>query len=269
MRTLPEKFLGAMIAVAPLPGTPRYEGDDRKIIAQALDDLRHYQEAGADVILLENSHDLPYIKPPLPSRTLEVMKRVAREIRAAFPGPIGIQMLEAANESALEIAHAAELDFLRVEGYVFGHMGGAGLIEGCAGRLLRKRKELGCEQIKVFGDIKKKHCSHALTGDLTILDELKQAEFFLVDGVIVTGARTAEPPSVTELRSVKKAAHVPVLIGSGMTAENIAKYFPLADGFIIGSTFREGGKFLGRLERPRLDAFMKVFAKLRKGARRG
>jgi len=192
---------------------------------------------------------------------------VAREVRSAFAGPIGLQMLEAANEAALEIAHAAELDFLRVEGYVFAHVGGAGLIEGCAGKLLRRRKELASEHIKVFGDLKKKHCSHALTGDLDILDELKQAEFFLVDGVIVTGARTAEPPSVAELRRVKKAAHVPVLIGSGMTAGNIGKYYPLADGFIVGSTFREGGKFLGRLDRARLDAFMKVFEKLRKSAR--
>ena len=94
--------------------------------------------------------------------------------------------------------------------------GRAGLIEGCAGKLLRLRKKLGCEHIKVFGDVKKKHCSHALTGDLDILDEVKQAEFFLVDGVIVTGARTAEPPSVAELRRVKKHAHVPVLIGSGI-----------------------------------------------------
>ncbi len=255
-----------MIAVAPLPGSPGFGGDDRKIVAQALDDLKHYKEAGADVVMLENSHDLPYIKPPLPDRAIEVMKRVARAVRQEFAGPVGLQMLEAANEAALEIAHAAELDFLRVEGYVFAHVGGAGLIEGCAGKLLRRRKELGGERIKIFGDVKKKHCSHALTGDLDILDEVKQAEFFLVDGVIVTGARTAEPPSVTELRRVKKAAHVPVLIGSGMTPENIAKYYPLADGFIVGSTFREDGRFLGRLERKRLDAFMKVFAKLKKKA---
>ena len=137
------------------------------------------------------------------------------------------------------------------------------MIEGCAGKLLRRRKELGCEQIKIFGDVKKKHCSHALTGDLDILDEIKQAEFFLVDGVIVTGARTTEPPSLTELRRVKKHAHVPVLIGSGMTPQNIRSYFKLADGLIVGSTFREEGKFLEQLDRKRLDAFMKVFRGLK------
>src|SRR5580765_1439078 len=195
------------------------------------------------------------------------MKRIAREVRVRFSGPIGIQMLEAANETALEIACEADLDFVRVEGYVFAHVGGAGLIEGCAGKLLRRRKELGCEHIKVFGDVKKKHCSHALTGDLDTLDEIKQAEFFLVDGVIITGARTTEPPSIPELRRVKKQTHVPVIIGSGMTTQNIKSYFPLADGFIVGSTFREGGKFLGRLDPKRLEFFMKHFRLLRRGLR--
>jgi membrane complex biogenesis BtpA family protein len=262
MRTIPNKFLGVVIAVLPLPGAPRYGGDDERIIAQALSDLRHYLEAGVDAIVLENSHDLPYVKPPLPARAIEVMRRVACEVRSGFGGPIGIQMLEAANETALEIAHAADLDFLRVEGYVFAHVGGAGLIEGCASRILRQRKERGCEHVKVFGDVKKKHCSHALTGDLDILDEVKQAEFFLVDGVIVTGARTTEPPAVAELQRVKKHARVPVLIGSGMTPDNIEAYFPLADGFIVGSTFRLEGRFLGALEPKRLEAFMSVFRRL-------
>jgi membrane complex biogenesis BtpA family protein len=212
-----------------------------------------------EVILLENSHDLPYVKPPLPEAALNLMRTVAGEVRRGFPGPIGLQMLEAANETALEVAASADLDFIRVEGYVFAHIGGAGLIEGCAGKLLRRRKELGCAHVKLFADVKKKHCSHALTGDLDIVDEAKQAEFFLVDGLIVTGARTTEPPSLAELRRVRRQARVPVLVGSGMTRENIRKYQPLADGFIVGSTFREGGRFLGQLDPARLAAFMRAF----------
>ena len=195
----------------------------------------------------------------LPPRAIDLMKRVARAVRHGFTGPIGIQILEAANETALEIAHEADLDFVRVEGYVFAHVGGAGIIEGSAGKLLRKRKELGCEHLKVFADVKKKHCSHALTQDLDVLDEVKQAEFFLVDGVILTGPRTTEPPDRAELRRVKKHGHTRMLIGSGMTRENIGSYFPLADGFIVGSTFRKEGSFLETLDRRRLDSFMKVF----------
>lgn len=267
MRALPPKFLGAMIAVHALPGSPLYGGSETAVLKEALSDLEHYMAVGVDVIVLENSHDLPYIKAPLDPKGVALMTRIAKEIRKRFYGPIGLQMLEAANITALEIAHAAKLDFLRVEGYVFAHIGGAGLIEGCAGQVLRKRKALGCEHIKIFGDIKKKHCSHALTGDLDITDELKQAEFFLVDGVIVTGARTGESPNVRELKRVKKAAHVPVLIGSGMTPENIASYLPHADGFIVGSCLRVGGEYLGRLDPARLKVFVEAFrdssAKLR------
>jgi predicted TIM-barrel enzyme len=107
--------------------------------------------------------------------------------------------------------------------------------------------------------VKKKHCSHALTGDLDILDEVKQAEFFLADGVIVTGARTTEPPELGELRRVKKAAHSTVLIGSGLSPQNIVTYFRYADGFIVGSTFRKNGRFLEQLERNRLEQFIRAF----------
>jgi membrane complex biogenesis BtpA family protein len=267
MRSFPDKTLAAMIAIRPLPGSPGYDGDDRAILDEALSDLDHYIAAGVDAVVLENSHDLPYIKPPLPAQALALVRRIARAARKRFDGPIGIQLLEAANESALEIAHASDLDFVRVEGYVFAHVGGAGIIEGCAGKLLRLRKKLGCEQIKVFGDVKKKHCSHALTGDLDIVDVVKQSEFFRVDGVIVTGPRTGETPDVRELRRVRKAAHVPILIGSGMTTENIATYLPLADTFIVGSTLREGGDMLGRLDPQRLENFVSAFRAAQKRIR--
>ena len=263
MRLLPDKFFAAMIAVGPLPGSPRYAGSSRAVINAAISDLEEYTEVGADVIILENSHDIPYIKPPLDPHGVALMKRIAREVRKRFNGPIGIQLLEAANESALEIACEVDLDFLRVEGYVFAHIGGAGLIEGCAGRLLRKRANLGCKHVKIFGDVNKKHCSHALTGDLDITDVVKQAEFFLVDGVIITGRRTGEPPELKELRRVKASANVPVFIGSGIDSRNISRYMPLADGFIVGSTLRQDGKFLGRLDPKRLRAFVRAFHEAR------
>jgi outer membrane protein assembly factor BamB len=45
MRALPKKFIGAMIAVQPLPGAPLYGGDDERIISQALSDAVAYLEA--------------------------------------------------------------------------------------------------------------------------------------------------------------------------------------------------------------------------------
>jgi len=263
-RMLPPKFLAAMIAVLPLPGSPLYDGNDQKVIDQALADLEVYKEAGVDSVLLENDHDLPYIQPPLDEKGVAVMTKIAREVRGRFDGPIGIQMLEAANITSLEIAAEADLDYIRVEAFVFAHVGGSGIINGSAGKILRRRKELKAEHIRVFADVKKKHGSHSLTIDLDIKDEIMQAEFFLADGIIVTSQFTGINPDKNDLIKAKSATKLPVLIGSGMTAENIQDYLPLADGFIVGSYFRNDGKFLEKLEPERLNKFIKVFVSARK-----
>jgi len=264
VRPLPPKFLAAMIAVLPLPGSPLYEGDDQNVMDQALADLEIYQQAGVDSILFENDHDLPYIQPPLDEKGIFLMTKIVNEARKRFEGPIGIQMLEAANLTSLEIAAEADLDYIRVEAFVFAHVGGSGIINGSAGKILRRRKELRAEHIKVFADVKKKHGSHSLTIDLDIKDEIMQAEFFLADGVIVTSQFTGINPDKNDLIKAKSATKLPVLIGSGMTAENIQEYLPLADGFIVGSYFRRGGKFLETLDPERLHQFMDVFVSERK-----
>jgi uncharacterized protein len=263
-RTLPPKFLAAMIAVLPLPGSPLYDGNDGKVMDQALSDLEVYKNAGVDSILFENDHDLPYIQPPLDEKGVALMTEIVKEARKRFDGPIGIQMLEAANITSLEIAVEANLDYIRVEAFVFAHVGGSGIINGSAGKILRRRKELQAEHIKVFADVKKKHGSHSLTIDLDIQDEVMQAEFFLADGVIVTSQFTGIHPDKEDVVKAKRATKLPVLIGSGMTAENIQDYLPFADGFIVGSYFRKDGRFLETLEPERLHAFMKVFVSERK-----
>lgn len=259
IRTLPPKFLAAMVAVLPLPGSPLYDGDDQRVIDQALSDVDVYMKAGVDSILFENDHDLPYIQPPLDKKGIALMTKIVKAARERFDGPIGIQMLEAANVTSLEIAAEADLDYIRVEAFVFAHVGGSGIINGSAGKILRRRKELHAEDIKVFADVKKKHGSHSLTIDLDITDEIRQAEFFLADGVIVTSQFTGINPDKTDLLKAKSATQLPVIIGSGMTSENIKEYLPLADGFIVGSYFRKDGKFLEQLEPERLGRFMKVF----------
>ena len=253
-----------MIAVLPLPGSPLYDGDDQRVIDQALADLDIYKKAGVDSILLENDHDLPYIQPPLDEKGIALMTEIAKEARKRFNGPIGIQMLEAANITSLEIATEADLDYIRVEAFVFAHVGGSGIINGSAGKILRKRKELKAEHINVFADVKKKHGSHSLTIDLDITDEIKQAEFFLADGVIVTSQFTGLSPNESDLIKAKAATKLPVLIGSGMNVNNITDYLPLADGFIVGSYFRKNGKFLEKLEPERVNRFMELFVSTRK-----
>ena len=259
----PDKSLIAMIGLLPLPGSPGYGGSDQAVIDRALKDAEIYSHAGVDAILIENSGDLPYIKPPLAHAGYLLVERIAKLIRMRFRKHVGLQLLEAANEQAMLIAAACGLDFIRVEGYVFAHVGGAGIIEGCAGHLLRLRHHLNAPSVRVFADVKKKHCAHAITGDLDLAEHVRQAEFFKADGIIVTGPRTGAEPEPTDIQAATGVSRLPALIGSGMTHDNLSTYFPLADGFIVGSTFRKNGQFLEELEPDRLEVFMDQFRRLK------
>lgn len=263
VRALPPKFLIAMIALRALPGAPLYDGNDQKIIDSALSDLDIYKKVGVDSVFLENDHDVPYIQPPLPQKAIDLYKKIAKKIRGEFNGPIGIQVMEFGHEAALKIAKEAHLDYIRVEAFVFAHVGGAGILEGCAGKLLRLRKELNAEHIKVFVDVKKKHCSHSLTVDLDIEDEVKQAQFFLADGIIITSKFSGEEPKQTDFERVRKVTKLPILVGSGMTPENIGEFLTLADGFIVGTVFRKDGDFFGETDPARVKKFVNVFKKER------
>jgi len=131
-----------------------------------------------------------------------------------------------------------------------------------AGELLRYRKYISAGHIAVFTDIKKKHASHQITADTDIRAHAKAAAFFLSDGVIVTGGETGEPARVEDLKAVREAAALPVLVGSGLTADNLENYFPYADGFIVGSYFKEKGQWHRPVDEARVKAWMQKWEAL-------
>lgn len=51
----------------------------------------------------------------------------------------------------------ADLEFIRAEGFVFSHVADEGLMNACAGDLMRYRHSIGADNIMVFADVKKKH----------------------------------------------------------------------------------------------------------------
>ncbi|XP_068812295.1 protein C19orf12 homolog isoform X3 [Struthio camelus] len=145
-------------------------------------------------------HDLPYTVGPGPEITA-AMTVISAAVKRTCPGlPLGVQILCAANQQAIAVALAAGLDFIRAEGFVFSHVADEGIINACAGNLLRYRKQIGAENIQIFADIKKKHSAHALTADVSVAETAKAAEFFLADGVILTGTATAMPADPKELK---------------------------------------------------------------------
>ncbi|XP_042733160.1 uncharacterized protein F13E9.13, mitochondrial-like isoform X2 [Lagopus leucura] len=157
--------------------------------------------------------------------------------QSSFEVPIAQKLPDTKDERLLDTELLRRgLDFIRVEGFVFSHVADEGIINACAGNLLRYRKLIGAENIQIFADIKKKHSAHALTADVSVAETASAAELFLADGVVLTGTATGLPADPGELREVQHAVKIPVLIGSGVTLENVKNYLD-ANALIIASSF--------------------------------
>ncbi len=252
-----------MIHVPALPGTPKYSGDVKSIIEKVKQEASVYKDAGIDALAIENMHDVPYLKRKVGPEIISLMSILGYEVKNLTGLPCGIQILAGANKDALAAAYSAGLDFIRAEGFVFAHTADEGIMESDAGELLRYRKQIGAGNILVFTDIKKKHSSHSITSDVSLTETAKAAEFFLSDGVVVTGTSTGEEANAGEVKQVKNSVSIPVLTGSGITIDNIEKYFQVADAFIIGSYFKSEGRWENEIDKKQVENFMKKILRLR------
>jgi len=258
-----DKPIIGMIHLKALPGTPKHSLDSTSIIDRALKEASIYKKAGIDAIMIENMHDVPYLKGKVGHEISTLMALVAYLIKQQTDLPIGIQILAAANKEALAAANTASIDFIRAEGFVFAHTADEGIIDAQAGDLLRYRKLINADNIAVFTDIKKKHSSHTITQDISLLDTAKAAEFFLSDGVIVTGNHTGMSASIEELKTLKSNLDFPILVGSGITLENVESYLPICDAMIVGSYFKDEGHWKNELNYDRVANFMKLINLIR------
>jgi len=266
LSTFRERFgapraLVGMLHVGALPGTPAARHSIEELIERTVAEARVYREAGFNALALENMHDRPYLKGAVGPEITAALTAVAREVKRETGLVLGIQVLAAANREALAVALACGADFVRVEGFVFAHVADEGVIESCAGELLRYRRTIGAEGVLVFADIKKKHGAHAITSDVSLAETAKAAELFLADGVIVTGVASGEETSPDDVRTTAQAVCLPVLVGSGVTTQNLGR-FPDAHGFIVGSSLKMGGIWSNPLDRGAVEAMARAFAKL-------
>lgn len=232
----------AMIHTGPSPGVPGCRGV-RCAVERAVAEARLYAELGVDGLLVENMHDFPCVhERDMGPEVTAFMTRVTAEVKRHVGRlPVGVQILFQANRTALAVAHASGADFVRAEGWTHAHISDKGIAEACAGEVVRYRKCIGADRIPVLADIKKKHASHTWTSDLGLTELAKSAELHCADSVVVTGSTTGQAPDLNDLEAACSATSLPVFIGSGLDADNFTDYVDRADGFIIGSAFKENG----------------------------
>jgi membrane complex biogenesis BtpA family protein len=232
-----------MVHVGALPGTPYASFSVEALVAQAVEEAKQIEQSGFDAIIVENMHDAPYVHGnELGPEIVAGMTRVVHAVKTAISIPVGVQILSGGNKHALSVANSSGGSFIRCENFVFAHVADEGLLAKAeAGELLRYRKAIGAEGVKVFCDIKKKHASHAITADVNIAEFAHAGEFFGADGFVVTGLSTGKPTELDDVKAVRSATNLPVLVGSGVTPQNAVALSEYADALIVGSWIKADG----------------------------
>lgn len=260
MKTLFEQHRKVLIGVVhlrPLPGSPGWRGDLETLIEAALKDARAYERGGAHALFIENFGDIPFTRGLVAPETIASMAAAGRAIRQAVKLPIGFNVLRNDACAALALCAVCGGAFIRVNVHTGAMLTDQGLIEGNAYETLRYRRQV-CPRAQIFADV---HVKHAVPlGNWTIEDAARDtAERGLVDALIVSGAGTGLAADLGDLERVRCTVPAArILLGSGVTLANVRDYLPAADGFIVGSSLKVGGRVSNPVDSKRVAALARA-----------
>jgi len=247
-----------VVHLKPLPGSPRWDGSMKAVIRAAVADAVAYAQGGASAVVVENFGDLPFTRTRVPAETVAAMAVAGQAVRAAVRLPIGFNLLRNDPASGLALCAACGGDFIRVNIHTGGMLTDQGLIEGDAFHTLRRRRELGLEHVAILADV---HVKHAVPlGDQPFSEAARDTvERGLADAVIVSGFGTGRPTEVADVREARQACNsAPILLGSGVTVKNVGGYLPFANGFIVGSSLKRGGRIGAPVDPRRVAALARA-----------
>ncbi|KEA53325.1 BtpA family membrane complex biogenesis protein [Mangrovibacter sp. MFB070] len=253
-----DKVVIGVIHCEAFPGAPKYNGKDfSSIVERALRDAENYIAGGVHGLIVENHGDIPFSKPEdIGPETAAFMAVITDNIRQRFSVPLGINVLANAAIPALATALAGGADFVRVNQWANAYIANEGFVEGAAAKALRYRNQLQASHIRVFADSHVKHGSHAIVADRSVAELTRDVEFFEADAVIATGQRTGDSATLSEIDDIRSATSLPLLVGSGVTPDNVATILGRTQGVIVASALKEGGVWWNPVERERVVKFM-------------
>lgn len=220
-------------------------------------DAEAYIEGGLNGLIVENHGDIPFIKPDqIGPETTGFLSVISDRIVKAFDVPTGINVLANAPIPSIASAMASGASFIRVNQWANAYVANEGFMEGRAGEALRYRTALNANHIKVFADSHVKHGSHAIVADRTIGELTRDLAFFDADAVIATGQRTGNAATLEEVDEVGSATALPLLVGSGVTPDNVNTLLSKTDGVIVASSLKRDGDWWNEVDVARVRSFV-------------
>lgn len=243
-----------VIHLLPLPGAPLYEGASvQEISEKAVSDAKVLADNGVNGLIIENFGDKMFQKTVGPE-TVAAMTYIAKDIKNQVKIPIGLCALQSDAISSIAIAKAVEGAFVRVPYYTETSVVDAGTMESIAAAALRYRKFLGSD-VKIFADVHIKHSYPLMQRPIEYAAE-DSYHRGMADAIIITGRKTGGDTNPDDIKRVREALpEVPLVVGSGVTKENVERYISMVDAIIIATGLNYDGKVEAGPDPTRIRSF--------------
>lgn len=246
-----------MVHIKPLPGAPMFAGSMDAVVDAALRDAHALAAGGCDGLGAENFGDRPFFKTNVPPETIAAMTRVIAAIAAEVKLPVGVNVLRNDARAALAVAAAAGGAFIRINVHTGAMLTDQGIIEGEAAETLRSRARFAPD-VAIFADHLVKHATPIVATDIVqSAKDLRQRGY--ADAIIITGMETGAAADPHRLQLLREALDdAPILIGSGIDPRNAAA-FASADGAIVGTSMKRGGRVDAPVDQKRVERVVRAF----------
>jgi hypothetical protein len=250
-----EKPIIAMCHLGSLPGDPYYNksGGFKQIIEWARKDLHALQNGGVDAVMFSNEFSMPYLTK-VGTVTVACMARIIGELMSEIRVPFGANVLWDPTAS-LDLAAATGAKFVR-EIFSGVYASDFGLWNPNAGEIVRHQHAIGAENVKLLFNIVPEAAKYLADRDIV---EIAKSTVFnhRPDALCVSGLTAGSQTDASILRRVKDVVpETPIFANTGVRAENVEEQLSVADGAVVGTTFKYDGKFENHVDEARVRTFM-------------
>ena len=255
-----EKAIIAMCHLDALPGDPSYGGSN-EVIDHAREDLAALQEGGVDAVMFSNEFSLPYLTDVRPV-TVASMGRIIGELKSEIRIPFGVNVLWDAKRS-LDLAAATGALFVR-EIFTGVYASDFGLWNTNIGETIRHRKAVDAENVKLLFNILPEAAKYLADRDI---EGIAKSTVFnnRPDALCVSGLTAGSMTDTSILKRVKDTVpNTVVLANTGVRLENVEQQLSVADGAVVGTTFKKDGIFENHVDAERVKRFMDKVRSFRK-----
>ncbi|WP_026368569.1 BtpA/SgcQ family protein [Aminiphilus circumscriptus] len=250
-----DKAIIGMCHMLPLPGDPHY--DAKKGMGYVVDmcrrDLSALQEGGVDAVMFSNEFSLPYLTR-VETETVAAMARVIGELMGDIRIPFGVNVLWDARKS-LDLAAATGACFVR-EIFTGVYASDFGLWNTDVGATVRHRRHVNAEDVRLLFNIVPEAARYLADRDI---ESIARSTVFnnRPDALCVSGLVAGAETDSSILKRVKDAVpQTVVLANTGMRLDNVEKQLSIADGAVVGTTFKKDGVFENPVDPSRVRQFM-------------